>query len=105
MQLVGADGYRSSVTNDVPLVKDESDRDRDREDRYGDPRRWVLDGDRQDQPPDRFRKQQHRAADDKGGLPQDGERLRLAMAKAVLAVGRAHRVADRKEIDQRGDRV
>ena len=49
----------------------------------------------------RLGEQQHRAAGDEGRLAEHRQRLGLAVAEAMLAVGRAHRMAHRDQVDQR----
>ena len=47
--------------------------------------------------PDRLDQQQHARAADEGGLAEAGQRLRLAVAEAVFAVGRLDGVAHREQ--------
>jgi hypothetical protein len=101
MQFVGADRYGSGAAHDAALVKYQSDRHHDREHHDYDAERRVGNRGRFDQPAHRFGEQQQRAAGDKGGLAQHRQRLGLAVAKAMLAVGRRHRVSHGEEIDHR----
>ncbi len=55
-----------------------------------------------DQPAHRLGQQQERTAGDERGLAQHRQRFGLAMAEAMLAIGRAHGVAHRNQVDDRG---
>jgi hypothetical protein len=85
----------------MALIGDEADGDDRREHPDDDRGAAVLDRGWRDHAPRRLGQQQQRAADQKGRLGERRQRPGLAVTKAVLAVGRAHRVLDRDEVDDR----
>ena len=105
VQFVGGDRDRAGAAHDMPLIEDQRHRHRDRKHHDRDACRRVMHRGRRDHPAHRLGQQQQRAADDERRLAEHGERLGLAVAKAMLAIGRGHRMAHREQIDDRGDEV
>ena len=72
---------------------------------HGDANTVVLQGHWVDKPPGRFQQQETGRARDKRRLAQARQRLRLAVAKAVLPVRGRQGVAHGQQVDQGGQRI
>ena len=105
MRHVGTDGDRAGPLHDVALERHQAERERDRQpaDQQADLLLAHLMGIDQAL----AHRQQQRAArsGDEAGLHQARQRLGLAMAEAVVGVGRDQRLADGEERHQRAHEV
>jgi len=105
MERVGLDRERARRAHDIALVLQQHEGDHDREPHDRDPERSVVHRLHVDKPVPGLEDEEDRGARDEGRLAQPGERLRLAMTEAVLAVGRHERVANGHEIDDGGSDI
>ena len=87
------------------LLQHQDQRGHGRDDGNGDADQSVLQRLRRNQSLDGFGHQQERRAADEGALHKPGQRLRLAVAETMLAVGRRQRVAHGEQIDEGHDDV
>ena len=97
VQRVALDRDRPGAPHDMALEGDQHQGQHNRKDHHRDADRFVAHGAGIEQAPDRLDQQQHARAADEGGLAEAGQRLRLAVAEAVFAVGRLDGVAHREQ--------
>ena len=102
VRLVGADGDRAGAPDDVPLQQHQQAGDDERDHHHRDAGLHRRHRRARPEAIDDLHRQHHRRAEDEGDLHQAGQRLRLAMAEAMLGIRRHQGLADGDEIDDRG---
>ena len=101
MQRVRLDGDGIGAPDDMALEGDEKDRRSDGDAHDHQTKTAVLDHRGIDQAISRLDQQEHGRPRDEGALPHGRQRLRLAMAEAMIGIGRDQGGAHGKQIDHR----
>ena len=105
MDMVGADRDRFGLGDDISLVREQTQRRDNGDDRYANPVFGMSSGFALHQPHDCAVKDRERRQDDHNNLKQRRQCLGLAMAEPVIAVGGLRRHFNPVECDQRGKQI
>ena len=105
VQAVGADRDRAGAPHHGALQQHQRAGQRDREHHHRDAEAALADRLRRDQPLDALRREDQRRADDEARLGEGAERLGLAVAVAMGAIGRLGGLTHADEGHERGQKV